>query len=156
MKYLKISLTNNEKKRFFSKISIDPITNCWNWTYARDKFGYGYFRYQRHTYRVHRFAYAFLKKPIPTARYGKGVPIFDHLCKNKSCCNPDHLELVPQKVNLLRGNGMSVINSQKTHCARGHLLPIAKIECKRRNPMRRCILCRRINRMRRYYASKPI
>ena len=77
MKYLKITLTKKEKKRFFSKILIDPISKCWNWTHCRDKFGYGFFRYKGNTYRVHRFIMATFNK-IPTAKYGKDIPVFDH------------------------------------------------------------------------------
>ncbi len=153
MNYLKIILNDSEKKRLFSKISIDPITNCWNWTAAKT-LGYGAFRYRRKTYRVHRLVYAWLVKPIPTAKYGKGVPIFDHICRNHSCCNPQHLELVPQRINLLRGTGISAINSKKTHCIRGHLLPQAKEKLPNGRFMRRCVICRRINRMRRYYTNK--
>jgi hypothetical protein len=154
MKYFKISLTKSERRRVFSKISVDPDTKCWNWQCAKDKFGYGFFRYKRQTYRIHRFIYAWLVKPIPTAKYGKNVPIFDHLCKNKSCCNPKHLELVPQKINMLRGSGPSAINARKTHCIKGHLLPKAREPYGKGKLGRRCILCRRANRMRRYYAKK--
>jgi len=154
MKYLQIILTDSEKTRLFSKIFIDPITNCWNWTFARDKFGYGFFRYKGNTYRVHRFMYAYLIGKIPTAKYGKGIPVFDHLCKNRSCCNPKHLELVTQKINLLRGSSQMAINTKKIHCIKGHLLPKAKKESHDGKPTRRCIICRRANRMRRYYATK--
>jgi hypothetical protein len=156
MRLIKIFLNNAESKRLFSKIVVDPITNCWNWTRARDGFGYGYFRYKRHTYRVHRFVYAWLKNPLPTARYGKGVPVLDHICKNTSCCNPDHLELVSQKENMLRGSSPMAIHSKQTHCIKGHLLPDSKKESKNGRPTRRCVLCRRANRMRRYYASKEV
>lgn len=155
MKYLKFKLNESDKKRFLSKIKIDPITKCWNWTRTKCKFGYGYFRYKRQTYRVHRFAYAWLIKPIPSARYGKNVLIFDHLCKNTSCCNPKHLELVTQKENMLRGNSAMAINTKKTHCIHGHLLPQTFTkESKNEPPTRRCIFCRRRNAMRRYYARK--
>lgn len=149
MKYFKVILNDNDQKRILSKIIIDPITKCWVWTHAKDKFGYGFFRYKKQTYRIHRIVYAWLIKPIPTAKYGKGVPIIDHLCKNKSCCNPKHLELVTQKINLLRGNGVSAINNRKTYCIHGHKLPKAKYEGKILT--RRCITCRNINRKKRVF-----
>ena len=153
MKYLKITLTKKEKKRFFSKILIDPISKCWNWTHCRDKFGYGFFRYKGNTYRVHRFIMATFNK-IPTAKYAKDIPVFDHLCNNKSCCNPKHLKLTSQSENILRGSCPSAINSQKTHCINGHLLPQAKEPYKNGKFGRRCVICRRQNANRRYHAKK--
>ena len=152
MKYLKIILTKNDEKRFFSKVLVDPSSKCWNWLGCKDKFGYGFFRYKKNTYRVHRFIMATISK-IPTSKYGKGVPIFDHLCSNKSCCNPKHLKLVPQKLNMLRGSCPSAINTKKTHCINNHLLPIAKEPYGKGKLGRRCIICRRKNANRRYHLN---
>lgn len=44
----------------------------------------------------------------------------DHLCRNRLCVNPSHLEPVTCRENVLRGNGRCAANAKKTHCPRGH------------------------------------
>lgn len=44
----------------------------------------------------------------------------DHLCKVRACCNPEHLEAVTHKTNVLRGESFSAVNASKTHCKRDH------------------------------------
>jgi hypothetical protein len=65
---------------------------------------------------AHRFAYSVLVGPIPD-----GLQI-DHLCRNEMCVNPEHLEPVTQRINMLRGTGPQAVNAQKTHCPKGHPL----------------------------------
>lgn len=65
--------------------SEDPETGCWNWNFQRDKDGYGMMWHDGKRHRAHRFYYE--------ARYGK-LPdgmVPDHLCRNTSCVNPDHM-----------------------------------------------------------------
>lgn len=58
------------------------------------------------------------------ASFGKPARGFevDHLCRNRACCNPDHLEAVPKKVNILRGESPPARNARKIRCDRGHSL----------------------------------
>lgn len=49
----------------------------------------------------------------------KGKEI-DHLCRNRKCLNPDHLEVVTPRVNNMRSNSIAAINNRKTHCLNGH------------------------------------
>lgn len=67
-------------------------------------------------HRAHRFSYQLYKGNIP-----KNL-VIDHLCKNPSCVNPDHLEAVTNRENILRGISPAAINSKKTHCPKGHKL----------------------------------
>lgn len=130
--------------RIFSKVEVDPVTECWNWTASLNKDGYGNVCYKsKHarTERTHRLMYAWLVESIPRG-FGLGIPSLDHeVCNNRRCCNPAHLVLGPHKINTLRGSSFSAINSRKTHCARGHLLPAAPNA--EHGKRRRCLVCRR-------------
>lgn len=50
---------------------------------------------------------------------GAGM-VIDHLCRNRACVNPGHLEVVTVRVNTLRGHTIQATNANKTHCKRGH------------------------------------
>lgn len=100
--------------RLSAKISIDPETGCWNWTGSRISTGYGNIVVgQRKTMLVHRVTWEL--------RHGTIAPglTIDHLCRNRRCCNPDHLEPVDHATNVSRGSS-GVIQRNKTHCPQGH------------------------------------
>jgi len=65
----------------------------------------------------------------------------DHLCRNRICINPLHLELVTLKENILRSNGVSAIYARRTSCKRGHLFTVGNIG--KRRSGRRCLACHR-------------
>ncbi len=88
-------------------------TGCWIWQRSCHR-GYGQLWANGTMNRAHRIAYELVKGPIP-----KSLTI-DHLCRNRACINPDHLEAVTMRKNVLRGNGPTAINARKTHCKRGH------------------------------------
>lgn len=103
--------------RFWSKIAVQP-DGCWNWLRDRSQRGYGRFYVKglgrwRAVY-AHRLSYGTLVAPIPERL------VIDHLCRNRSCCNPAHLEPVTQAENNLRGRGGGWHNRNKTHCKHGH------------------------------------
>lgn len=103
--------------RFQKHIELDLLTACWLWKRYRDKDGYGKFRSNEETTTlVHRISYEHWNGKIP-----KSLTI-DHLCRNTSCCNPSHLEVVTLKENILRGNTIAAMHSKKTHCKNGHEL----------------------------------
>lgn len=104
---------------FWKKVDTSGI--CWEWTAAKVA-GYGRFAVtsvQRGPGRfaaAHRYAWEQLVGPIPA-----GLQL-DHLCRNHSCVNPDHLEPVTIRENLLRGSTVTRRNAAKTHCPRDHEL----------------------------------
>lgn len=69
---------------------------CWWWMGAKDTNGYGSVSWQGIQMLAHRVSYALAKGPIPTGL------VIDHLCRNKACINPEHLEAVSQKTNCMR------------------------------------------------------
>ncbi len=93
------------------KIDIDSVTQCWNWTGAETGNGYGLtWRNGRHIV-AHRAAYELWRERVPN-----GLEL-DHLCKNKKCVNPAHLEIVTHSENSRRAFAI-----KKTHCKRGHIM----------------------------------
>jgi len=86
------------------------------WLHHGERLWNGYTRVwidRRHVL-AHRAVYELLIGPIP-----KGMQL-DHLCRERSCVNPDHLEVVTPQENALRGEGIGGINARKTHCPRDH------------------------------------
>lgn len=94
----------------------EPNTGCWLWFRATTAKGYGSLKENGRDVHAHRVAYEAFRGPIPP-----GLQI-DHLCRVRCCVNPDHLEAVTQRENLLRGVGRCAINARKEHCKRGHPL----------------------------------
>jgi len=83
-------------ERLAAKFTLTPA-GCWQWTARTTENGYGWFRYQgRQTY-AHRASYAIHVGPIPDGL------VLDHVCANKLCVNPEHLEPVTTQENVLRG-----------------------------------------------------
>lgn len=95
---------------------VEKTETCWLWTGTRDGQGYGRFGSKRvfSSHFAHRIAYILKRGPIPD-----GLEI-DHLCRNPGCVNPDHLEAVTHRVNLLRGTGLAARAARATHCPQGH------------------------------------
>ena len=102
-------------RRFWLYVDKNGPDGCWLWTGGLGTGGYGQFkRVQATTDRAHRFAYELLIGPIPP-----GMQL-DHLCRNRRCVNPEHLEPVTGRENKLRGHTLNAANAAKTHCDYGH------------------------------------
>jgi hypothetical protein len=100
--------------RILSKFLIGD--DCWPWMAGKNSKGYGYVYFDGTMVRAHILIYEVLKGKIP------GNLELDHTCRNRSCVNPDHVELVTTKVNILRGVSPAAANARKTVCAQGHRL----------------------------------
>lgn len=123
--------------RLFQRRQI-TAGGCWEWTGSQSRGGYGGIRIDDKLHRVHRVAYEHFVGPI-----AEGLQI-DHLCRNRLCFNPDHLEPVTQRVNIERG----LLGAAKTHCSNGHEYTPENVAIRRGR--RRCKVCDR-ERSRAYY-----
>lgn len=100
--------------------------DCWQWTGPIDLAGYGHVNVGTTTTTAHRAIYTLLVGPV-----ARGIDL-DHLCRNRACVNPDHLEVVPHAVNVSRRK-----TTLYAVCANGHNRYVV------RGDRRVCLDCRR-------------
>jgi len=98
--------------RFWEKVVIGEP--CWIWIAHKNKNGYGYMGISNKLVLVHRFSYELRFGLIPA-----GLTI-DHLCRNRACVNPHHMETVSNRENILRGESPPAKMARATHCINGH------------------------------------
>lgn len=123
-------------ERFWSRVDQRGDDECWPWLGAVQSAGYGHlwFPDRSRTVLAHRVAYALAHGEV------SDLLVIDHLCESTTCCNPAHLEAVPQGVNLTRANG------KRTLCPHGHELDGIRRERNRRGLVfttRYCLTCNR-------------
>lgn len=106
--------------RLRSRSEIDPDTGCWRFQGWIQPNGYGEVKFDGIKWRAHALSYDLHWGPIP-----KGLVIdhvFDRGCRYRDCINPEHLEAVTNRTNILRGNSPAANQARQTHCKNGHLL----------------------------------
>lgn len=134
--------------RFWAR--VEKTDGCWNWTGYLFR-GYGsFYPTARARTLAHRFVYELVRGPIP-----KGL-VIDHLCRNRACVRPDHLEVVTGAVNTLRGETISARFKAQTHCKYGHAFDAANTRRDQKGG-RVCRAChlRRTHEFRARRASHP-
>lgn len=130
----------------FERLTEPMPTGCLVWQGKRDKQGYGrMYAYGTNSYLAHRFAYEQFIGPIP-----EGMQV-DHLCRNQSCVNPEHLEAVTPLVNTHRSILARGLTIPVSHCVRGHAFDEANTRYNKRGD-RACRACDRENQKR--YAER--
>lgn len=114
---------------------VERTDSCWNWLGAKSPEGYGRFGAgEGRAVLAHRWAYERHVGPIPDDL------TIDHLCRNTSCVNPAHMEVVTRELNAWRGS----TNKDKTHCKRGHALAGLNVYVPPKRPtVRACRTCRK-------------
>lgn len=115
---------------------------CWLWRAGKGTGRYANVMFlgkrhgQQQRERPHRVSYLIHHGPIPIDRE------IDHLCRNRRCVNPDHLEAVTHRVNVLRGVGFAALQFRQDKCKNGH--PFSpENTCFSKSGHRSCITCRR-------------
>ena len=127
--------TTSALDRFWSKVIKRP-SGCWEWHTATQR-GYGHFWADGSSHPAHRWIYEQTVDPSLEPDL-----VIDHLCRNRRCVRPDHLEKVSDRENILRGVGQGAVNFRKVECAQGHPLDDDNTHT-RPNGRRRCRTCMR-------------
>ena len=142
-KHNKYDGTTPIRERLYGRVRADAKA-CWVWQGCTSK-GYGRIRYNGKQTTTHRVSYELQYGPIPK------TGTVDHLCRNRKCINPLHLQVVSIKENVLRGIGITANNSLKTHCPAGH--PYSGDNLAIRGHSRQCRTCQRERWHERDYAK---
>jgi hypothetical protein len=134
----------NLLRYLWSRLRVAP-NGCWIWTRSTTHAGYGQFRCDGTMKYSHRAMYEVLRGAIPAHLE------LDHICRNRRCCNPDHLEPVSHRENILRGCSPIALFAKAEHCIYGHAFtPENTIHVQ---GGRRCRECKK-QRDRRYWERK--
>lgn len=124
------------RESYEARISPEPNTGCWLWTGKTKPNGYGDANTPgSKSASAHRVIYEFFRGPVPRDL------VVDHLCRTPACVNPDHLEPVPQRTNLMRGETLARANAEKTHCKRGHEFTPENTQIDKKRGLRSCKEC---------------
>lgn len=122
--------------RFWPK--VHKTESCWIWMGTRNEQGYGHMKLRRGV----NEAYTAMAHRVSVELHGRTIPPgmqVDHLCRNRRCVNPAHLDIVTPAENTRRSAG----NASKTHCKYGHAFAGTNLFIDRNGTHRRCRICMR-------------
>lgn len=139
-------LARSVRDRIIDSVLLIPFSSCWHWGMHVNRYGYGHIGMPRisghpKTVRAHRASYECFIGPIPNGM------VVHHKCHVRDCVNPDHLEAVTCRDNLMEsGLVLSSINERKTVCKRGHSLDgeNLRLSLSKRGISRKCRACQSI------------
>lgn len=126
-------MLSEDRTRFFWS-RVQKTESCWSWTGAFFRAGYGVIVVEKKHMSAHRYSFLLQNGYLPKC--------IDHVCRNRACVNPTHLEDVSQRENVLRGDAPAAKNARKSHCKRGHLLAGENLRLTARGH-RACKTCQR-------------
>ena len=130
---------SNYINEYFDRFGEPPFTvnnssGCWLWSRGTNGVGYGVAVVNSKQELAHRVVFEIYKGKI-----ADGLTL-DHLCRVPLCVNPDHLEAVTHRENVLRGKAVTALNAKKKYCKHGHELREENVYRSGTNK-RRCKLC---------------
>lgn len=91
-------------------LAVDLAAPCWVFRGKVNNSGYGSLSSAGKKWMAHRYMWTLMRGPIPEKMQ------VDHLCRVRRCLNPQHMEIVDCRTNLLRGTGASAQHARKVAC----------------------------------------
>jgi len=133
--------------KFFS--IIKKTKNCWTWVGPKMN-GYGFYRDKNQRLYAHRVSYFYYIGELDKSL------VVDHICNNRECVNPKHLQQITSVENTMRGNGPAAINKRKKNCQKGHPLSGKNLLIAGKRKGRVCRICKRQREKDSYWREKNI